>query len=204
MSKRRRRHPRPVVFTAEAHRALDELYAQLPDIECRGSCWDSCGSIAMSSIEHERVAAAGVDIPDSYTSRDGPSVCPALTMLHQCAVYDARPLICRAWGLTESMPCTFGCVPDGGHLSDQQFYEFMAQVCDIAGAHDEAEQIRQPWRDHPERAAELMTQWRRMIAEQQLAEDLRRRRAIDSGTGLFVRGRGHVSSRPPERGANSA
>lgn len=181
---------------------LEALYAELPSIECRGSCWDSCGRIGMTGLEHRRVAAAGVDIPEGRTS-DPPAVCKALTMLHQCSVYSVRPLICRLWGLTEGLPCTFGCRPTR-LLTDAETYEYLARAHDIAGEHDEAEAIRRPWREQPERAAQLMRQLRAKRADEALAESLRRKRAIDNGSAIFVRGYGQISKEPPGRGANSS
>lgn len=184
---------------------LDELYAELPELECRGACWDSCGRIAMTDLEHRRTEAAGVPIEDGKLS-DLPAVCPALTMLHQCSIYEVRPLICRLWGLTESMPCTFGCRPTDGRalLTDREAFEYMARVHDIAGQHAEAALIREPWRVDPEKAEQILRDTRRRRADEQLARDVRRRQMIASGKPiLFVRGRGHVSSKPPASGANS-
>lgn len=41
----------------------------------------------------------------------GPS-CTMLTDDRRCSVYEIRPLICRLWGITRSMPCPYGCKPD--------------------------------------------------------------------------------------------
>lgn len=37
--------------------------------------------------------------------------CPLLEN-ERCSVYEVRPMICRLWGLVESMPCPWGCKPD--------------------------------------------------------------------------------------------
>jgi Fe-S-cluster containining protein len=120
---------------------LDQLYAELPTIACQGMCWDSCGPIEMTVAERERISRAGVDIPQGSYLRDGPALCPALTMLHQCSVYEIRPLICRIWGMTRRMRCNFGCKPDR-YLSEPEAYEFIARAMEISGEHRNAKVAR--------------------------------------------------------------
>lgn len=87
---------------------LDALYAGLPAIDCQGYCHDSCGPIETSIRERARIEhAAGVKL----TCGIGPS-CSMLTAERRCSVYELRPLICRLWGLTRSMPCPYGCKPE--------------------------------------------------------------------------------------------
>lgn len=184
---------------------LDALYAELPELDCRGACWDSCGRINMTGLEHARTERAGVSIPAGRLS-DPPSVCPALTMLHQCSVYAVRPMICRLWGIVESMPCSAGCRPKDGRplLTDRQTYEYLARAHDIAGEPEAAEQFRRPWREDPELADQIMLAARRQRDNEQLVRDVRRRAMAESGKPmLFVRGRGHISSEPPASGANA-
>lgn len=158
----------------------------------------------MTPVERRRINLAGVDIPDGREAR-GRAVCPALTMLHQCAVHAVRPLICRLWGLWASLPCTFGCRPvDGQLLDDEQAYEFMARVHDIAGEHAEAELIRRPWRTNPDKAREVMAAFHAEMRDEDLRRDVRRQQLLESGAPvLYVRGRGQVSSTPPAGGANA-
>lgn len=184
---------------------LDALYAELPQVDCLGACWDSCGRINMTSLEHRRTEQAGIAIPEGRPD-DPPSVCPALTMLHQCGVYAVRPLICRLWGVTEAMRCGAGCRPLDGRalLTDRQAHEYFARACDIAGEHAEAESIRRPWREDPERAEQIMRQSRQRYEDQLLAESVRRRKLLDSGKPVaFVRGRGYLSAQPPAAGPNA-
>jgi hypothetical protein len=42
-------------------------------------------------------------------------------------------MICRIWGLTRSMTCSYGCVPKGGFLTDAHAYEYLARAADISG-----------------------------------------------------------------------
>jgi Fe-S-cluster containining protein len=59
--------------------------------------------------------------------------CDALTAGKRCAVYDLRPLVCRLWGAVESMPCVYGCVPEGGYLTDMDAYRLIAESTRIGG-----------------------------------------------------------------------
>lgn len=106
---------------------LDQLYAQLPRLECRGKCQGSCGPIDMSNIERRRIAQRGVDIPRLC------GTCPALTMLGACAVYEIRPMICRLWGVVEAMACPHGCMPEGGWLDDATSLEFLTSSLQLGG-----------------------------------------------------------------------
>ncbi len=121
---------------------LDELYAKIPRIECRGQCWDTCGPIDMATAERTRINdVAGVDIPRGTFAYDGPSTCPALGMMKTCTVYEIRPLICRLWGVAEGMPCTYGCRPER-YLTEAETYELLAQAHDISGDQEMAKMVR--------------------------------------------------------------
>ena len=134
---------------AEAYAALDDLYAQLPALECKGRCHDACTIIDMSRLERERIAnTTGVNIPlPLYPIRamlaDGkPRRCPALGPLNTCTVYEVRPLICRAFGMVVTNPhtpsegpmmCDYGCIPDGV-LSHQEFVRVMMDIYRLSAA----------------------------------------------------------------------
>ncbi len=120
---------------------LEAIYAELPDIDCQGRCWDSCGPIEMSKIERDRIRKAGVEIPFGSFHVHGPYKCPALTMFHQCSVYSIRPIICRIWGLSRRLPCTYGCRPER-YLSEPEIYELMARIFDLSGQPQEARMAR--------------------------------------------------------------
>jgi hypothetical protein len=103
-----------------ARRELDRLYADLPALDCQGRCAESCGPIAMSRVEWERlVEVAGHPV---QTTID----CPLLEN-ERCTVYAVRPLICRLWGLVESMPCPWGCKPTR-YLTDHEGYQFLERA----------------------------------------------------------------------------
>lgn len=102
---------------------LEEIYASIPSVECKGLCQDSCGPIAMSVTEDDRIRSQGFDIPsmaDAIAALEGGEdyYCPALDD-GQCAVYDDRPTICRLWGATQSMPCPHGCTPADALTQEQ-------------------------------------------------------------------------------------
>ncbi|MGW6505550.1 YkgJ family cysteine cluster protein [Nonomuraea angiospora] len=103
---------------------LAELYAQVPQPNCKGLCADSCGPIDMHPRERQRIRARGVTIPHhdnalDQAARDGGYTCPALKD-NRCTVYTDRPMICREWGAVEAMACPHGCRPEVGLMSDQQ------------------------------------------------------------------------------------
>ncbi|MFY1595573.1 hypothetical protein [Micromonospora sp. WMMD737] len=106
---------------------LDQLYAELPAIECRGLCHESCNAIAMTPLERQRIRERGFDI----SPLDLP--CPALTQLRRCSVRDVRPMVCRLYGLVEQMACPFGCRPEGGFLDDATARRLLARAEAIGG-----------------------------------------------------------------------
>lgn len=109
---------------------LDELYARLPPMVCRGVCSDSCGPIVAAAHEQARVErASGRPLEASLECAD----CSMLTADRRCSVYDIRPMVCRLWGLAENMPCPYGCAPEGGRLSVEEGYAFLSEAFAIAG-----------------------------------------------------------------------
>lgn len=124
--------------------AIDAVYARVPAIDCKGKCHDSCGPIAMTGVERERLRRAGQEIYiDGSRAKPGRMMtCSALTVLNRCAQYAIRPAICRVWGLTETMQCSYGCVPEGGFWTDAQAYDFLADVAEAAGEPVDARRFR--------------------------------------------------------------
>jgi Fe-S-cluster containining protein len=125
---------------AERIAALDALYAELPELECRGLCWHSCGPIDMSHTERARIAERGITIPgytreaaERYRTSGTVDLCPALGPFRTCGVHDVRPMICRLWGSAEMMRCEFGCRPQR-ELSEAEAYEFLERSRRIGGS----------------------------------------------------------------------
>jgi hypothetical protein len=115
---------------------LAALYARIPAIpDCDGRCWTSCGPIDMSWRERSRIRSAGVRITPYEDARAWSDTfyCEALTEGKRCAVYDMRPLVCRLWGAVDGLRCPFGCVPEGGWLSDEDAYRMIAESMRIGG-----------------------------------------------------------------------
>jgi Fe-S-cluster containining protein len=135
------------ISEAEAIALLDDLYATLPALECKGRCSDTCTSIDASELERRRLDARGVNLPDaSATTRmrvhqmvGTTPRCPALTSFNTCGVYDVRPFVCRAFGMVldpgtptamiyrSVMMCDHGCVPDGT-ISVAQFVKVLDKI----------------------------------------------------------------------------
>lgn len=114
---------------------LDALYEKLPRLDCQGLCSDSCGPIEMSVAERQRIERTGVKmIPYDQMMATSCWVCPALSPLGLCTVYEIRPMLCRLWGIVESMPCPYDCVPEGGHLSDKVGFGLLAESLQVGGA----------------------------------------------------------------------
>jgi hypothetical protein len=114
---------------------LDGLYGRVPVIECKGACRTTCTVIDMSDRERERIAERGVTI-EPLTTRPllvDPKPCAALGPLGQCTVYDVRPMICRIWGVTEDIPCVYGCVPTGDYLTTADALELIGESYLVGG-----------------------------------------------------------------------
>jgi Fe-S-cluster containining protein len=122
---------------SEKDAQLASLYARIPRIpDCDGRCWTSCGPVEMSDRERQRIRAAGTRITP-YTqamANAGSFWCDALTGEKRCAVYDLRPILCRLWGAVEGMPCVYGCVPEGGYLTDAEGARLIAESLRIGGS----------------------------------------------------------------------
>lgn len=127
--------PLPKSFSREqAIAELDNLYSQLPNITCKGLCHDSCGVIAASELEYQRIGNAGASIgprmsdPGFRQARsDTGGWCPALGPVRNCTIYPIRPFICRAYGLGAGLRCQHGCVPDR-IVPDVELWNIMARI----------------------------------------------------------------------------
>lgn len=103
---------------------LDELYAELPKIECKGLCAESCGPVPMGRVEWQRVCRAGGE-----RAAKSDLVCPYLED-ERCAVYEVRPMMCRLWGVVDEMPCLWGCKPER-YLTREEGFEFVRRAAEI-------------------------------------------------------------------------
>ncbi len=196
------KHRPPRRPPADAQAQLDELYASLPTIDCRGQCWDSCGSVGMTPPEQARIEDRHrVRLPLQAVfagSAAGPTRCPALTMLGRCGVYPDRPLICRLWGLVPSMRCNFGCIPDGGLMTEQDGHLAIAQALDIAGDRAGAAALREAW-GTPEAAARSEALLRRLGEDRTAAYQVRVRAAQRDGSAVYMTAGGRLVREPTKQ-----
>jgi uncharacterized protein len=116
--------------------SLDDVYRQIPSVVCRGQCIESCGPISMSRQEEAKLLARSVKIPSiteamAAIERGEDYYCPAL-IDGRCSVYEDRPTICRLWGVTQSMPCPHGCIPDDA-LTQAESYRILRLAAEVGG-----------------------------------------------------------------------
>lgn len=60
-------------------------------------------------------------------------MCSALTADHRCRVYEARPTICRLWGVSEVMPCDHGQCFTALPLTGEETAAVLARSLQIGG-----------------------------------------------------------------------
>ena len=111
-------------------RELDALYATLPAMHCQGYCHDSCGPIDPAVRETARM----IERARKPLTCGAYASCSMLTLERKCSVYDIRPMICRLWGLVFSMPCPYGCRPEGGLLPDADGVRLLVEAERIGGS----------------------------------------------------------------------
>jgi len=107
---------------------IDRIYAEIPDANCQGLCYQTCGPIAMSRLEGKRIIDRIGRVPDFGFNAE--LTCDLLDpTTRRCTVYDDRPAICRLWGVVDKpmMTCPFGCTP-AGMLSDAQSRSILDRI----------------------------------------------------------------------------
>ena len=109
---------------SRADAELDQLYAQVPSVACDGRCAPLCcrRPVEQSGREYQRAPIG--------TEGDGP--CPHLAG-DRCGVYEARPMLCRLWGTTETMPCPYGCTTDRPPLTPEQEFALFVYSLAVGG-----------------------------------------------------------------------
>lgn len=88
-------------------RKIDELRRQIPNFTCVPGCHDCCGPVTASSVEVARLPAKS-DVAHDAALADWNCV---YLGPQGCEVYEERPLICRLFGTTPSLPCPRGRCP---------------------------------------------------------------------------------------------
>lgn len=80
---------------------IRDLRRQIPSFECVPGCHDCCGPVTTSSEEMSRLPRK---TPAEQEAALNELNCVHLGP-HGCTVYDERPLICRLFGTTKTLPC---------------------------------------------------------------------------------------------------
>lgn len=112
---------------SKPERALDALYAELPRLDCKGLCQQSCGPIRMSRVEWDRIKRR---VGSKAERLRADSSCPMLSNAGHCTVYSIRPMICRLWGVAEDMPCPWGCRPER-YLSQSEGFDLLRRAQEL-------------------------------------------------------------------------
>jgi Fe-S-cluster containining protein len=95
---------------ARVHRSVFEtVYAKVPRLACQRRCQRSCVPISMTPFERARISTLTGRVP---WTPSGHAACSLLDATGACGVYAVRPLICRLWGVVETMRCPVGCQPE--------------------------------------------------------------------------------------------
>lgn len=139
--------PLGLMVRAVALDMLRDLYSQLPAIDCKGLCHDSCTAIDASQLERDVLAEHGVTLPDTtplavidrYQATGHIDTCPALSPFGRCTVYEVRPFVCRAFGavshrnvpaavrFAQAMMCQHGCEPEFT-IGVKAFMQIMCEI----------------------------------------------------------------------------
>lgn len=101
---------------------LKQIYRRIPEIDCIGKCALGCGTIAASHGEFVHITKiTGVRPYLVNTDR-----CNFLVE-GRCSIHVDRPTACRLYGVTEAMPCDWGCRAER-MLTEKEAYAIMADV----------------------------------------------------------------------------
>lgn len=130
------KRPKPVVPSPDLKRIWDKVPAMK---DCKGKCQASCGPIPISGEERrlvEQRSGHALDW-DGDTWR-----CNMLSKTGYCTVYSVRPLICRIWGATERLPCSFGCTPER-MLTQEETMALFVELEELTGDGGSGEAVRE-------------------------------------------------------------
>jgi hypothetical protein len=123
---------------SEQDQQLQQVWDQIPQLNCRGLCASSCGPIDASSREKQRLRARGIRLPPREKAlhvlhTTGNYRCPALTSDEQCSAYTDRPTICRLWGAIDALRCPHGCQPHSPPLDDSTALQLLTASLHVGG-----------------------------------------------------------------------
>ena len=103
--------------------AIDAITAKIPAFECVPGCAECCGPVIMTRLEWRRVVKVMEDHALSERQlakkadeelKSGNYGCPMLAPGNRCGCYEARPLICRLFGVVDTprLVCPYGKAPE--------------------------------------------------------------------------------------------
>jgi Fe-S-cluster containining protein len=116
--------------------AVRAIWARLPEtIGCKGLCTSACTWIRLTDPEREIIRSVhGFTFPDRAVNEIAPGTFRCIALKDgQCSIYNERPLICRAWGAVQSLPCPHGCRPPIMR-SDAEMAEIFMDMWELEGA----------------------------------------------------------------------
>ncbi|MGH7717116.1 MAG: YkgJ family cysteine cluster protein [Vulcanimicrobiaceae bacterium] len=147
------------------------LYARIPKIHCRQKCQAFCGAVvqlgAYAEAERPEIALA-LRSAEVVRPAGAALTCQALDLDGRCAIYVARPAICRFWGVTEGMECPHGCEPER-MLSQAEMNEILRALEAIAGPGPLAEAKRSLSNPSPDQLIKHLAQT--LLSDSQMARD---------------------------------
>lgn len=103
---------------------LEDIYAKVPNLECKGLCVEACGPIPCTTKEQEAIEKA------THRKLDFKKTHPhSCTMLKdgKCRAYQHRPLVCRLFGTVPRMACPHGCVPEKW-LTNEEGWQLLSEA----------------------------------------------------------------------------
>jgi Fe-S-cluster containining protein len=116
---------------------LQKIYDQIPKIECQGHCGRDqhntcCGPIGCTILEAALLEeyngvitgweSIGLQTVKMNIEELFPlMICPHLSPSGRCNAYAVRPLVCRLWGVVETLKCPWGCKPER-YLTDRESF----------------------------------------------------------------------------------
>lgn len=120
----------PVEVPAE----VKAIWDRVPKMkDCQGKCHTSCGPTPASRSEHDLIdVAAGKEALRTIDGQLGAMTCALLTDDGKCSVYGLRPLMCRVWGTSHSLPCVYGCEPEF-YLTDAEVFTMLVEMTALTG-----------------------------------------------------------------------
>lgn len=112
---------------------LKPIYDRLPELNCLGKCFESCGPIHWT-VNEAALAERQTGKPAMFVQEGQNLRCTYLDADRRCEVYAIRPLICRMFGQVEKMKCPFGCEPERW-LSDDEARAMFGEILPLVGGY---------------------------------------------------------------------